>query len=241
MWRTNLTETLLSEVMRLSDYELYHHGVKGMKWGVRRYQNKDGSLTRLGKRRRIGKKNLSITDDEAVERGKKEWGSEIEELYSVTKKYQDVSGLRMHLDQKKRRVALSVEQSDSELKRYHDSYTNEDAWHKDRGTGRSVSDLFSELENHVGTMRSISPATSAVKKSMYKVLGAESIYDDAFGRDRFHFASADKMDFMKKYEYEFCGTVLKELGYKDTEIGRKYIYPFAMGRDDYDPDYDQKW
>lgn len=29
--------------------ELYHHGVKGMKWGVRRYQNKDGSLTPAGK------------------------------------------------------------------------------------------------------------------------------------------------------------------------------------------------
>lgn len=29
--------------------ELYHHGVKGMKWGVRRYQNKDGSLTSQGK------------------------------------------------------------------------------------------------------------------------------------------------------------------------------------------------
>lgn len=34
------------------DYnELYHHGVKGMKWGVRRYQNKDGSLTAAGKKR----------------------------------------------------------------------------------------------------------------------------------------------------------------------------------------------
>lgn len=32
------------------EYELYHHGVKGMKWGVRRYQNKDGSLTPKGKR-----------------------------------------------------------------------------------------------------------------------------------------------------------------------------------------------
>ena len=31
--------------------ELYHYGVKGMTWGVRRYQNKDGSLTTAGKKR----------------------------------------------------------------------------------------------------------------------------------------------------------------------------------------------
>lgn len=34
-----------------SGTELYHHGVKGQKWGVRRYQNKDGSLTPAGKKR----------------------------------------------------------------------------------------------------------------------------------------------------------------------------------------------
>lgn len=33
------------------DGELYHWGVKGMKWGVRRYQNKDGTLTAAGKKR----------------------------------------------------------------------------------------------------------------------------------------------------------------------------------------------
>ena len=31
--------------------ELYHHGIKGMKWGVRRYQNPDGTLTAEGIRR----------------------------------------------------------------------------------------------------------------------------------------------------------------------------------------------
>lgn len=32
--------------------ELYHDGVKGMRWGIRRWQNKDGSLTPAGKKRR---------------------------------------------------------------------------------------------------------------------------------------------------------------------------------------------
>lgn len=36
------------EIYRL---ELYHHGVKGMKWGRRLYQHKDGSLTALGRSR----------------------------------------------------------------------------------------------------------------------------------------------------------------------------------------------
>lgn len=46
--------------------EFYHYGVKGMHWGVRRYQNPDGTLTAEGKRR----KNLS--DEQAYVEYRKE-------------------------------------------------------------------------------------------------------------------------------------------------------------------------
>ena len=36
-------------VKRAYEY-LVHHGIKGIKWGVRRYQNKDGSYTSAGKK-----------------------------------------------------------------------------------------------------------------------------------------------------------------------------------------------
>lgn len=36
--------------------ELYHHGIKGQKWGLRRFQNPDGTLTPLGKIRYAGEK-----------------------------------------------------------------------------------------------------------------------------------------------------------------------------------------
>lgn len=46
--------------------ELYHHGIKGQKWGVRRFQNSDGSLTTAGKKRYLSK------DGELSRKGQKQ-------------------------------------------------------------------------------------------------------------------------------------------------------------------------
>lgn len=47
----------------MSEYVLYHYGIKGQKWGVRRYQNPDGSLTAAGKKRLA--KNIRTASREA--------------------------------------------------------------------------------------------------------------------------------------------------------------------------------
>lgn len=54
--------------------ELYHHGIKGQRWGIRRFQNPDGTLTPRGQRRyaiaekRLGRRENYITKKFAIDR-----------------------------------------------------------------------------------------------------------------------------------------------------------------------------
>lgn len=49
---------------------LVHHGTKGMRWGIRRYQNKDGSLTPAGKKRQRKLEQRAIDSEKNIEKKK---------------------------------------------------------------------------------------------------------------------------------------------------------------------------
>ena len=58
----------------VDDNDLYHWGIKGMRWGVRRYQNADGSLTSAGRKR------YTNSDGSLNEKGKKYYAKEKQRL-----------------------------------------------------------------------------------------------------------------------------------------------------------------
>lgn len=71
-----IIHTCQGEYLSLDRTEyINHHGIKGQKWGVRRYQNEDGSLTEAGKKR------ISKKYKKAQAKGDKQLASNYNDLY----------------------------------------------------------------------------------------------------------------------------------------------------------------
>lgn len=85
----------------MENKELYHHGIKGMRWGVRRYQNKDGTLTAKGKKR-YASEIEKLKKEEAILKNKKRTQAKIEKLLQKQKELEDI------------KTSLSKKQSKSE-------------------------------------------------------------------------------------------------------------------------------
>lgn len=68
--------------------ELYHWGIKGMRWGIRRYQNKDGSLTPAGKKR-LKAESDAIKKEEEILKNRKATQAKFDRLDAKRKSLEE--------------------------------------------------------------------------------------------------------------------------------------------------------
>lgn len=128
---------------KMDNYELYHYGIMGMKWGVRRYQNPDGTLTPAGKRR-------------LARREKKE-----ARKIHPSDDYKRVSNIRKkHISELTNRELQDLNQRLSLEKNYRDL-------NKKKNKGKAAVDIFIKT---AGTLAAIDGAIITYQKIGKKVI-----------------------------------------------------------------------
>lgn len=143
------------------EYSAYleHHGIKGQKWGVRRYQNEDGSLTKKGKKR-LAKNYTDIRDRHRqeimkLEYGKKKFKNELSadeikqvdlQLLLENRNQQYADTMRQYFEEKHTKITLKDAQEVSRTaeKFYSDYYQNSTGMSSAR---KVLNDLWKEMED----------------------------------------------------------------------------------------------
>ena len=229
--------------------ELCHYGVLGMKWGIRRYQNPDGSLTAAGKKRKKlsadGMKHLS----EKSRRSKLTNEQTIEELKKLTAPSRDPNCDGNKPEEKK---WLEL---DKEIRQFSGD------WYNSKGVSKAFSDRVSKYKKDADAvskkyaasenkarekyrriqddviLSSLSPANQASIKSSGRIVDytdygkayTKAYFDPKVTKAKASYDeistkhSKERAKIRNQYKNDLLGIVLNDLGYKDTPEARELI------------------
>lgn len=124
--------------------EIYHHGIKGMHWGIRRYQNEDGSLTEAGQRhydvkeRRMAVKAERVQQRHQIKMQKLQNKAAVKITNASLKK--EAKENRRNLKMQKKIDKYAVEKADLELKKMKEDI----AYQKGKRFGEKFLPAFAE-------------------------------------------------------------------------------------------------
>lgn len=147
---------------------LYHHGIKGQRWGVRRYQNEDGTLTNAGKRRT---KNGVLTVDQAVASDYQNLSKGLSAGSSAANNASNIS--RKASERKKRKMQSEIDvtkMSDAELRQKINRMSMEDQYRSmSTKNVRTGSDKVQDVMDVAGNVLAIAASAATIAVAIHTI------------------------------------------------------------------------
>lgn len=184
--------TMNENIFTMDDTLIVHSGVKGMHWGVRRYQNYDGSLTSAG-RKRYGEKGFlfSKTPSQKVAAAKAKSANkqantssdETPSVQSIIRKasVKDVKKISSSLSDKDLQDYIKRKQLENQLDAL---VKNESAGTKALNKVRDIGSAIGTVYNAVNNARNMVQLVKAVKSDVSALQGGSSSSKSSNGNSK---------------------------------------------------------
>jgi len=164
----------------LNENELYHFGIKGMRWGVRRYQNSDGSLTSAGKKRYSStgiKSALARRSNEKVDASFNRWKEETQKRDTAIDLGKKRTDAKLAYDKDRSNKTLKKEYNQAD-KAYRQALKENTTYRKGtvkQEVGRDASRKYLSEAKRVKKQLDVDPSNKELKKQYDSLMSKHDV------------------------------------------------------------------